>query len=197
MSLWGVMWIYERKDWLQFTWSPLRIRALLAALQFDRGLLWERGKQWSFRNTRTPTYFGYSFKNEVYFQTLASEICSSAAIEGKQFDPETVCASVAHHLGNATATSIQKIPNEINGMVKMMRLLHKKNAALKAAPISRCIRGCYFNNWTNHKKVIFLWDYKLFFDLFACRPPEFVGVWGVKVFRFEKLINPPPMGDGV
>ena len=102
------MWIYEHKDWPNFTWNVDALSAKLANVRYLQGRL--LGK---------ISGLGFDLKGEATLITLTNDVISSSAIEGENLDPEEVRSSIARRLGIDIGGSNLTSRN-VDGIVEMM-----------------------------------------------------------------------------
>lgn len=102
------MWIYQDKNWPNFTWNAEKLTPTLADIRYHQGRL--LGKMEA---------LGFELKQEATLGTLTSDIIKSSAIEGEILNPEEVRSSVARHLGVDIAGLIPAA-RHIDGIVEMM-----------------------------------------------------------------------------
>ncbi len=102
------MYIYQQKDWANFTWNNEEIVHLLSSARNLQGRL--IGKMET---------LGFDLKNEAFLETLMLDVLKSSEIEGELLNLEQVRSSIAERLGLEFATSVGSDRN-IDGMVEMM-----------------------------------------------------------------------------
>ena len=81
-------YIWQKKEWPNFKWDNNAIIDLLSQCNFKRGQLMGR-----------VNVLGIEHSLEAQAVLLAAEVLETSAIEGKNFDPESVRSSVARRLG--------------------------------------------------------------------------------------------------
>jgi Fic family protein len=101
-------YIYQAKDWPQFTWDAACVISHLSAARYEQGLL--LGKMQD---------LGYQLKNEATLTALTEETVKSSAIEGEDLNPESVRSSLAHRMGLETAGT-RPADRNVEGIVEMM-----------------------------------------------------------------------------
>jgi Fic family protein len=102
------MYIYEYKNWTDFTWDNNSITDLLGSLRHMQGRL--IGKMES---------LGFELKNEAGIQTLSADVQKSSEIEGEILNIDQVRSSIAKQLGVKIPGYI-KTDRNIDGIVEMM-----------------------------------------------------------------------------
>ncbi len=102
------MYIYQQKDWANFTWNNEEIVHLLSSARNLQGRL--IGKMET---------LGFDLKNEAFLEILMLDVLKSSEIEGELLNLEQVRSSIAERLGLEFATSVGSDRN-IDGMVEMM-----------------------------------------------------------------------------
>lgn len=102
------MWIYEHKNWPNFTWDAEALSAKLANVRYLQGRL--LGKMES---------LGFDLKSEATLATLTNDVISSSAIEGENLDPEEVRSSIARRLG-IDIGGVNSTNRNVDGIVEMM-----------------------------------------------------------------------------
>jgi Fic family protein len=101
-------YIYEYKNWTNFTWRDNDINNLFGEV---RNL---QGKIIGQMNT-----FGFATKEEATLTTLTLDVIKSSEIEGEKLDYEQVRSSIARRLGINIAGLVQANRN-VEGVVEMM-----------------------------------------------------------------------------
>lgn len=102
------MYIYQHKDWPNFTWNT---EALLPTVGIVRNLQGRLiGKMES---------LGFELRNEALLETLTLEVLKSTEIEGEFLNPEQVRSSIAKRLGIDIGGLIEADRN-VEGMVDLM-----------------------------------------------------------------------------
>ena len=100
--------IYEHKNWTNFTWQESRINAIFGEV---RNL---QGKVTGQMNT-----LGFATKEETTLTTLTLDVIKSSEIEGEKLDYDQVRSSIARQLGINIAGLIPANRN-VDGVVEMM-----------------------------------------------------------------------------
>ncbi len=70
------MWIYEHKNWPNFTWDAKAIAGKLAEVRHQQGRLLGRMEG-----------LGFDLRREASLDTLTSDVVKSSAIEGETLNP--------------------------------------------------------------------------------------------------------------
>lgn len=102
------MWIYEHKEWPNFTWDTGVVTTILADIRYRQGCL--LGKM---------DHIGFDLKNEASIRILTEDVVKSSAIEGEYLDPEEVRSSIARRLGVNMAGLIPA-SRDVEGIVEVM-----------------------------------------------------------------------------
>jgi Fic family protein len=103
-----IMWIYEHKDWPNFSWDTLRLTSKLADIRHRQGRLLGRMEG-----------LGFDLNREALLSTLTSDVVKSSAIEGENLSPDEVRSSIARRLGINIAGLIP-VSRNVEGIVEMM-----------------------------------------------------------------------------
>ena len=82
------MFIYQNRDWPNFTWNQERLFQILAEISHRQGRLIGRMEG-----------LGFSLKAEAAIQTMTLEVIKSNEIEGEILDSDQVRSSIARRLG--------------------------------------------------------------------------------------------------
>jgi Fic family protein len=85
-------YIYQRKDWTNFTWNNDRLLPLLVNVRRLQGRLLGRVERLEFRP-----------KEEAVLNTLTLDVLKSSEIEGEALNKEQVLSSIARRLGLAVS----------------------------------------------------------------------------------------------
>ena len=102
------MWIYQQKDWPNFTWNAQALASRLAEIRHSQGRLLGRMEG-----------LGFELKREANLNILTNDVVKSWAIEGENLDPEDVRSSIARQLGiNIAGPSPAN--RDVEGIVAMM-----------------------------------------------------------------------------
>ena len=102
------MYIWERKDWPNFTWNDKELSRLLAKVSREQGRLLGRMEA-----------LGFDLRTEAHLRTLTQDVVQSSDIEGEKLDTEQVRSSIARHLGMDIAGSVPA-DRQVEGVVEMM-----------------------------------------------------------------------------
>ncbi len=102
------MWIYEYKDWPNFSWNTEKLASKLAGIRYQQGRLLGRMEG-----------LGFELRREASLRTLTNDVVKSSAIEGHGLNPEEVRSSIARHLGMDIAGLIPA-SRDVDGIVEMM-----------------------------------------------------------------------------
>lgn len=102
------MWIYNHKDWPDFSWDNQRLASKLADVRHSQGRLLGRMEG-----------LGFDLNREALLNTLTSDVVKSSAIEGENLNPDEVRSSIARRLGIDLAGLIPANRN-VDGIVEMM-----------------------------------------------------------------------------
>lgn len=101
-------WIWQKPGWPAFTWQAEEILTLLSRARVHQGMFLAKVLNLSFE-----------LKREARADILIEEAIKTAAIEGEQFNRETVRSSVARHLGLSTF-GLPKPSRDIDGLVSAL-----------------------------------------------------------------------------
>ncbi|MBF0483361.1 MAG: Fic family protein [Candidatus Omnitrophica bacterium] len=101
-------YIYQLKNWPQFTWSHEKIAAQLGTVRNRQGRLMGRMES-----------LGFSLRMEAVLQTLTLDVLKSSEIEGEKLDPGQVRSSIARRLGMDIAGLVGS-DRHVEGVVEMM-----------------------------------------------------------------------------
>lgn len=102
------MWIYEQKDWPNFTWDINVLALKLATIRYNQGKL--LGKMEG---------LGFELHVEANLETLTNDVVKSSIIEGESLNADEVRSSIARKLGVNVAGLIRS-SRDIDGVVEMM-----------------------------------------------------------------------------
>lgn len=103
-----IMYVHESRNWPNFVYN---IEDFLDALSRVRIL---QGKV-----TGGMESIGFELQNQAVLSTMSLEIIKSSEIEGKEFNLEEVCSSVARRLGIKNQNQIES-GRDVDGIVEMM-----------------------------------------------------------------------------
>lgn len=101
-------YIYQHKDWPNFSWDHEALINPLARVRNLQGKL--LGKMES---------LGFALQTEAKLETLTLDVLKSTEIEGEKLDPEQVRSSIARHLGLDVPGLVASDRN-VEGVVEMM-----------------------------------------------------------------------------
>ncbi len=101
-------YIYQHKDWTQFTWQSKAINTVFGEVRNTQGKI--NGKM---------NALGFSDKNEATLTTLTLDIVKSSEIEGELLNYDQVRSSIARRLGINTGGLVPS-NRHIEGVVEMM-----------------------------------------------------------------------------
>lgn len=102
------MYIYEYKDWPNFTWDLEQIADLLADVRFNQGKL-----------LGAMETLGFDIQEEAVLKTLTADVLKSSEIEGEILNADQVRSSIARRLGMDIAGLVLSDRN-VEGIVEMM-----------------------------------------------------------------------------
>lgn len=102
------MYIHQRNEWPNFTWSLEDILPLISNVRYLQGKLLGQMQQ-----------VGFDLQLEAELEILALDILQSNAIEGNVIDAEEVRSSIAKCLGIQKA-GLREPTHYVNGIVDMM-----------------------------------------------------------------------------
>ncbi len=101
------MYIYQQKDWPNFTWNKGKLFQILSEISHRQGRIIGRMEG-----------LGFSLKDEAVLQTMTLEILKSNEIEGEFLDADQVRSSIARRLGMDIAGLVPSDRN-VEGVVEM------------------------------------------------------------------------------
>ena len=102
------MYIWEQRNWPQFTWDNGRLLEPLAAARLKQGRL-----------LGGMASLGFDLKLEAQLEALTEDAVKSSEIEGEILDRDSVRSSLARRLGLPTA-AIAPVDRRTEGIVEMM-----------------------------------------------------------------------------
>ena len=108
------MYIYEKKNWPNFTWNKEAVNLLLQPLKYDQGYL--LGKMEN---------LGFSIQMQAILETMTHEVIKTSEIEGEILNGEEVRSSIARHLG-LDITGLLPADRQVDGVVEMLLNATKK-----------------------------------------------------------------------
>ncbi len=101
-------YIYEYKNWTDFTWENAVIHSIFGEVRWMQGkIIWEMNA------------LGFSAKEEATLNALTLDVVKSSEIEGELLNYEQVRSSVARRLGINSA-GLVKSSRHIEGIIEMM-----------------------------------------------------------------------------
>ena len=101
-------YIYQHKNWTNFTWDYSKIAILLGEVRNLQGKL-----------SGTMNALGFSLKSEAMLETLTLDIMKSSEIEGEKLNRKQVRSSIARRLGIETGGLIF-VSRDVEGVVEML-----------------------------------------------------------------------------
>ncbi|MFA4871424.1 MAG: Fic family protein [Pedobacter sp.] len=101
-------YIYQNKDWPNFTWNYEHIAGTLGAVRNLQGKL-----------TGKMEALGFSLREEALLETLTLDVLKSTEIEGVILQSDQVRSSIARHLG-MDAAGLVPSDRYVDGVVQMM-----------------------------------------------------------------------------
>ncbi len=101
-------YIYQLKQWPNFTWDNEKVLPLLSNVRHKQGLL--KGY---------TDFLGFGLRSETLLHTLTQDVLKSTEIEGEFLNTEQVRSSVARRLGMDIAGLVPSDRN-VDGVVEMM-----------------------------------------------------------------------------
>jgi len=102
------MYIYQTKDWPNFTWDNDKLLSLLANVRHLQGRLLGRMES-----------LGFTLKEEAVLSTLTLDVLKSTEIEGELLNKDQVRSSIARKLGLEVSGLVDS-PRNVDGVVEMM-----------------------------------------------------------------------------
>lgn len=102
------MYIYQKRDWPDFTWDKELLIQSLSNVRHKQGRLVGRMEG-----------LGFSLRSEAILQTLTLDVLKSNEIEGEILDQEQVRSSIARRLGMDVAGLVPADRN-VEGVVEML-----------------------------------------------------------------------------
>ena len=102
------MYIYEHKNWPQFTYDDSKITDLLAKVSFAQGQILGRMQE-----------LGFDLRKEAVLINLTEEIIKSSEIEGEILNTKQVRSSIAKRLNIRNESAVDS-NHHIDGIVNMM-----------------------------------------------------------------------------
>lgn len=102
------MFIYQNKDWPNFTWDESQVNQALMPVKFQQGRLLGRMES-----------LGFDAREHAFMTTLTSEVVKSSEIEGEKLNPDEVRSSIARHLG-LDISGLLPSDRHVDGIVEML-----------------------------------------------------------------------------
>ena len=102
------MYLWERKDWPQFTWDNQKLGGLLVQVAREQGRL--LGKMEG---------IGFDLRREAHLHALTEDVLKSSEIEGEILAPDQVRSSIAKRLGMDMG-GLVPADRHVEGVVDMM-----------------------------------------------------------------------------
>jgi len=103
-----VKYIYEYKQWPEFTWNESEINMIVGRVRYLQGRIIGRMEA-----------LGFTMKQETILSTLTTDVLKSSEIEGEILGYEQVRSSIARRLGMENAGMVGADRN-VEGVVEMM-----------------------------------------------------------------------------
>ena len=104
----NAIYIWQQKDWPNFTWDDTKLSYKLGAVRSLQGKL--VGKM---------SMLGFDLPNNAILDTLTTDIIKSSEIEGEILNSDQVRSSVARHLGIETE-GLPEADHYLDGVVQLM-----------------------------------------------------------------------------
>jgi len=114
-------YIYQKKNWPEFTWDADELSHKLAKVRHQQGRLLGSMEALGFRSQR-----------EAFMEILAEDVLKTSEIEGEFLNADQVRSSIARHLGVAISHSVPS-GRDIDGIVEM----HLDAAQHNAEPLTK------------------------------------------------------------
>lgn len=102
------MYIYEQKNWPQFTWDAESISKILGSVRHRQGQILGQMQA-----------LGFRIQEETMLKALTMDVIKSSEIEGELLNPEQVRSSIARRLGIEIAGTLPA-ERDVEGIVEMM-----------------------------------------------------------------------------
>lgn len=102
------MYIYEQKNWPQFTWDTESISKILGSVRHRQGQILGQMQA-----------LGFRIQEETMLKALTMDVIKSSEIEGELLNPEQVRSSIARRLGIEIAGALPA-ERDVDGIVEMM-----------------------------------------------------------------------------
>lgn len=101
-------YIYDSKDWPQFSWKDVEINAIFGEVRHLQGLVLGQ-----------MSTLGFAKKETINLETLTLDIVRSSEIEGEKLDYDQVRSSISRRLGLPVA-ALNLVSRNVEGVVEMM-----------------------------------------------------------------------------
>jgi Fic family protein len=101
-------YIYQHKNWTNFTWDYSKIAVVFGEVRNLQGKL-----------LGTMNALGFSLQSEAMLETLTLDIMKSSEIEGEKLNRKQVRSSIAKRLGLETG-GLESIDRNVEGIVEML-----------------------------------------------------------------------------
>ena len=101
-------YIYDSKDWPQFSWKDVEINAIFGEVRHLQGLVLGQ-----------MSTLGFAKKEEFNLATLTLDIVRSSEIEGEKLDYDQVRSSISRRLGLSVA-GLDSVSRNVEGVVDMI-----------------------------------------------------------------------------
>ena len=108
MKVGNSKYIWQNKDWADFTWDSGRLLPLLGKARQTQGKILARVKT-----------LGLNLNSEAQAEILTEEALKTSAIEGEVLSRDSVRSSVARHLGLSQAL-LPQVERHIDGLVEIL-----------------------------------------------------------------------------
>lgn len=102
------MYIWQQKNWPDFTWDSVRLAALLGQVSREHGRLLGRMQD-----------LGFDLRREAELSTLTEDVVRSSEIEGEKLDGDQVRSSIARRLGMDVG-GLMPADHNVEGVVEMI-----------------------------------------------------------------------------
>lgn len=102
------MYIYEYKNWPDFTWNVEKIANILADVSFAQGKILGKMQE-----------LGFDLQQEAFLINFTEEVIKSSEIEGEMLNTEQVRSSIARRLNIRNENPVSS-SHHIDGIVNMM-----------------------------------------------------------------------------
>ena len=102
------MYIYQKKEWSNFTWNAAVITPLLGKVRHQQGII-----------LGVMQGLGFRLQEETVLQTLTLDVIKTSEIEGEQLNHDQVRSSIAKRLGIEIAAAVPA-DRDVDGVVEML-----------------------------------------------------------------------------